>query len=278
MCWAVMVTLDSSSATHQPPGFWRESRRSTPASSARSRSVPMVTLIGRPQAYEHVEGVWGNREVPPLQQRRGPEGETWFPPRERAEGERRSCSYLQRGRRKDASRLVAAPHRAFHGAGPGGKRCRRFSADPRPEELCLAESGRHLACDQLYKLLPAHLEQLGSAARDHRQVLAALGLVPRETAPVEDPVSRAAEQRGEVVLEQATIEEEMDAHDGRIFQGRSRLTQQAGALRRRNRKDERVCVDSLSVREEGRVLRQLDHPRVRPHERTPFGQHASRSL
>src|SRR6266508_2677313 len=252
MCWAVMVTLDSSSATHQPPGFWRESRRSTPASSARSRSVPMVTLIGRPQAYEHVEGVWGNREVPPLQQRRGPEGETWFPPRERAEGERRSCSYLQRGRRKDASRLVAAPYRAFHGggpagvgpragasdvraarreagpelcrAGPGGKRCRRFSTDPRPEELGLAESGRHLARDQLHKLLPARLEQLGGAARDHRQVLAALGLVPRKTAPVEDPVGPAAEQRGEVVLEQTAIEEEMDAHDGRVLQGRSRLT------------------------------------------------------
>src|ERR671922_2284936 len=48
------------------------------------------TLMGRPPAHEGVEGLWGNREVPPLHRRRGPGGETWFPPRERAEGERRS--------------------------------------------------------------------------------------------------------------------------------------------------------------------------------------------
>src|SRR3970282_1731864 len=53
-------------------------------------------LIGQPLAYERVEGVWGNREVPPRsQRRRGHVGETWFPPRERAEGERRSPGPLQ---------------------------------------------------------------------------------------------------------------------------------------------------------------------------------------
>src|SRR3989337_1608829 len=42
------------------------------------------------------EGVWGNREVAPRsQRRRGHVGETWFPPRERAEGERRSSRPLQ---------------------------------------------------------------------------------------------------------------------------------------------------------------------------------------
>src|SRR5437899_10400663 len=50
-----------------------------------------ATLIGRPPADERVEGVQrGNREVPPALWRRGPAGETGFPPRERAEGERRS--------------------------------------------------------------------------------------------------------------------------------------------------------------------------------------------
>ena len=34
--------------------------------------------------------MWGNLEVPPQSRRRGLVGETWFPPRERAEGERRS--------------------------------------------------------------------------------------------------------------------------------------------------------------------------------------------
>jgi hypothetical protein len=37
-------------------------------------------LIGQPLAYERVEGVWGNREVPPPGRRRGLAEETWFPP------------------------------------------------------------------------------------------------------------------------------------------------------------------------------------------------------
>src|ERR671919_476201 len=52
------------------------------------RSV--ATFMGQLLAYERVEGVRGNREVPPRHQRRGSVGETWFPPRERAEGERPS--------------------------------------------------------------------------------------------------------------------------------------------------------------------------------------------
>ena len=49
--------------------------------------------MGQPSAYERVEGVRGNREVPPCWTvKRGLAGETWFPPRERAGGEGRSCS------------------------------------------------------------------------------------------------------------------------------------------------------------------------------------------
>src|SRR4051794_22321659 len=47
--------------------------------------------MGRPSAHERGEGVRRNREVPPLWVvRRGHAAETWFPPRERAKGERRS--------------------------------------------------------------------------------------------------------------------------------------------------------------------------------------------
>src|SRR5919106_363789 len=53
----------------------------------------LTTLTGRPPACERGEGVWGNREVPPQSRRRGYVGETWFPPRKRAEGERRSCDF-----------------------------------------------------------------------------------------------------------------------------------------------------------------------------------------
>src|SRR5438445_8427315 len=73
--------------------------RETSASNAagQSSSVPIsrpmtCSLIAHPQmGYERVEGAWGNREVPPHKREEGGRvGETWFPPRERAEGERRS--------------------------------------------------------------------------------------------------------------------------------------------------------------------------------------------
>src|SRR5438093_11166525 len=63
-----------------------------PASTARACSTSSrETLIGRPLPNERVEGAWGNREVPPHKTKEGGNvGETWFPPRERAGGERRS--------------------------------------------------------------------------------------------------------------------------------------------------------------------------------------------
>jgi hypothetical protein len=54
-----------------------------------------------------VEGLWGNREVPPpWTVRRGLAGEIWFPPWERAEGEGPSYSFalermLKLGERAD---------------------------------------------------------------------------------------------------------------------------------------------------------------------------------
>src|SRR5215207_3555279 len=50
--------------------------------------------MGRAPPHE-LYGVWGNLEVPPQSRRRGPVGETWFPRRERAEGERRSFAIVQ---------------------------------------------------------------------------------------------------------------------------------------------------------------------------------------
>src|ERR687891_490533 len=73
-----------------------ETKTTPPAAMAASCSGlgarTSATLMGHPVAHEGVEGVWGNREVPPRHQRRGLVGETWFPPRERAKGERRSCA------------------------------------------------------------------------------------------------------------------------------------------------------------------------------------------
>src|SRR5438094_1808006 len=76
----------------------RSSSSSTTSSSGKAnverRAVERSDLlIGRPPPNERGRGRGGrgNREVPPaVHQRRGLVGETWFPPRERAEVERRS--------------------------------------------------------------------------------------------------------------------------------------------------------------------------------------------
>src|SRR5215207_8104857 len=57
--------------------------------------------------HEQREGVWGNREVPPRRaRRRGLVGETWFPPRERARGERRSHLERHEPERVDVDEAV----------------------------------------------------------------------------------------------------------------------------------------------------------------------------
>src|SRR5687768_5398146 len=52
--------------------------------------IAMAMLMSRSPAYER-GGVWGTGRFPTLSGRRGHVGETWFPPRPRAEGERCSC-------------------------------------------------------------------------------------------------------------------------------------------------------------------------------------------
>src|SRR5438128_2896546 len=63
---------------------------SSGSSSSSIRSSVRSSLMGQPLAHELGRGTRGNREVPPHLWRRGLVGETGFPPRERAEGERRS--------------------------------------------------------------------------------------------------------------------------------------------------------------------------------------------
>src|SRR4051794_41882876 len=63
---------------------------------AASVRTTRLSLIGQPLPNERVEGAWGNREVPPhAAGKRGAVGETGFPPRERAAGERRSRTCLR---------------------------------------------------------------------------------------------------------------------------------------------------------------------------------------
>src|SRR6266540_6590018 len=69
--------------------------------------MAVSAITGQSLARDRVEGAWRNPEVPPRQVlRRGLVGETWFPPRERAKGERRSRrDGFQRG-----LQLLERPH------------------------------------------------------------------------------------------------------------------------------------------------------------------------
>src|SRR5436190_12831896 len=76
---------------HQPSGRASPARSTLATAGGAVASPPWENeLIGRPPAHERWGGTRGNREVPPHLWRRGLAGETGFPPRERAGGERRS--------------------------------------------------------------------------------------------------------------------------------------------------------------------------------------------
>src|ERR671932_578217 len=95
-------------------------------------------------------GLRGNREVPPALWRRGLAGETGFPPRERAEGERRSC----RGE-------VA-------GAGPRSGR-RELPLDARERERQRGQVGVPLEADVAAPPLREELAVEGQQALDLEQ-------------------------------------------------------------------------------------------------------------
>src|SRR2546429_3171798 len=87
---AAIRSQNGSFVTKRPRGVRRSQRpRLTGRSTVRVASA--TVLMGQPLAHERGRGTRGNREVPPHLWRRGLVGETGFPPRERAKGERRSC-------------------------------------------------------------------------------------------------------------------------------------------------------------------------------------------
>src|SRR2546421_9185764 len=89
---AAISSQKGSFVIKRPRGVRRSQRpRLTGRSTVRVASA--TVLSGQPLAHEPWRGTRGNREVPPHLWRRGLVGETGFPPRERAEGERRSFSH-----------------------------------------------------------------------------------------------------------------------------------------------------------------------------------------
>src|SRR6266576_5766585 len=86
---AAISSQKGSFVIKRPRGVRRSQRpRLTGRSTVRVASA--TVLSGQPLAHEPWRGTRGNREVPPHLWRRGLVGETGFPPRERAGGERRS--------------------------------------------------------------------------------------------------------------------------------------------------------------------------------------------
>src|SRR5438132_11810154 len=86
---------------------WRQAAETRRRRRKRGREAAPMLIGHPPMDYERVEGAWGNREVAPHREEEGGNvGETWFPPRERAEGERRSSTHLLR-----APPIPAAPQR-----------------------------------------------------------------------------------------------------------------------------------------------------------------------
>ena len=117
--------------------------------------------------------------------------------------------------------------------------------------------------------LAADLEQVGDAARDDGQVLAAVRrLVAGERAAVEDPVRRRVEQRGEPVAEDRPVEEQVDADDRRVLERRRRLAEQARGLGRRYR-DDRPRRASSSSSDSTRDSSRTSAPRRRARGRPP---------
>src|SRR6266511_3356897 len=192
--------------------------------------MAMIRLMGHPVAYERVEGVWGNREVPPRQVlRRGLVGvtlrgfhfrcnpeegvhggtrgspmlETWFPPRERAEGKRRSCRLGEQRlalpdvpRRADGTVELERPlHLALVSRAEPRVCLVRLGAHLRAELGCGDEipcrmGARRVRPQRRYRnAIEDPVEQLGSSERDERM------------GEIEEPESRGEHLLGAPVRE-----------------------------------------------------------------------------
>ncbi len=244
-CSAVIVTFDSSSPTHHPPGSCNSSRRRVPASMACSSPAAVPTLI-----------------VPTIS--------------------RAACSRRRRAAARPlriAPSIVAgqpvavqAPARATFGlcrlrpraerCRPGARRERRLGlpAYARPDKLGGAEALGQRSVHQIDKLATSGRSQIRSAARDDRQVLSApLRHVTSQGAAIEDPVGRASEKRRQRLLEDLAVDQQVDAHDGRVGQPGGRLAEQLGALARWECNDERVPCNALPVGEHHLVTIERGH-------------------
>ena len=143
--------------------------------------------------------------------------------------------------RTTLGRLVSTPGRRR----PGRSAIVAYGSRLTRDQRSSASPSRSVSCagDPLDELAAAHLEQLGHAARDDGQVLAALGRVPGERAAVEDPVRIGAEQRGERRRQQRRSNQRWTLTIGESSSSRLRLAEQARALARRHGDDDRVGVE-----------------------------------
>ena len=149
-CSAIIVAFDSSSPTHQPPGCCRSSRRLVAASTALSRRVSSLVAVIRPSRPRC-------RSAPPPPSSRASPRPSHAPARY-VFGREVSIGHLR----------LRVPGRAANVA-RGSRETRDQTSSAGPSR------SRERLGHRLDEALAADLEQVGDAARDDRQVLAAAG-------------------------------------------------------------------------------------------------------
>src|SRR5919201_1713788 len=195
-CWAVMVTFESSSLA------------TVVLIPSRSRHGPRATRAPERNTLE--SGWWagvpqGRGAVSRFHSRMLAGAKEADSGRAAADGafhRRRPAGVRPRAGAYDVRPRRDGPRPQGGGAGARREGGGGLAAHARPEELGRAEPRGELARHQVDEGPPAHREELRRPARDDGEVLPALRLAAGEPAAVEDPVRGAAEERGELVLEQ----------------------------------------------------------------------------
>ena len=286
-CCAVMVTFDSSSPTHQPPGSWSSRSRSTAGLERRGRASASPTTLTEPPPRRAGRPLTSSRPRHNPRATRAPFGVTlesgWrdgvapvalevvSSARRRLTATRSRSSALRcraaaADRRPPSWPASRCPSTRLRARRPAARSRARAGARPCRVGPRTSPRGSRLTRDQRSSAGPSRsvssrgheLDEL--AAADARRARArrsrrrsgtgrararCRSAAPRSKTQCAGLPSSAASSKGE----DRPVEEQVHAHDRRVLELRSRLAEQRGALRRRERDDERVGLDPLAVGE-----------------------------
>ena len=229
------VRLELAAPTSRP-GCWSSSSRSAPASTARSSAVSSCTaaLMRSPPDAARAAGGRPPRAAP-----------------DRALHRRRaSPCRVQAPARTTFGLAVAAPRRSRSRPGSQRERRARLAADARPDQLGRRRAARRAApAIRSTSSRPRISSSSGAPLETTVRYWPLAGVVSGERAAVEHPVGGAAEQRGQLELEQqARSKSRWTLTIGESLERRLGLAEEPGGLGRRQRDDDRVARSSSSER------------------------------